>query len=212
MLVTFISDTHRYEHDVTIEECDLLIHSGDIDARTLDDVIRFYRWFKSLKAKYKIFVPGNHDFFFEKNMNLCKETFKDANITVLNNESVKVDHLKIWGSPITPTFFNWAFMADRGDEIKQFWDMIPEDTDILITHGPPSGIFDYVSRGGNVGCFDLLKTIEKIKPKIHAFGHIHEGYGQLEQIWNDDKKTTFINASLMDENYDLVNKPITVEI
>jgi len=211
MKICAVSDTHQQEPDVVIPECDLLIHSGDIDARDLVDVIHFYRWFSKQPAYYKIYVPGNHDFFFESHLMLCREEMKDVHVLV--NNGITIEGIKIWGSPITPTFFNWAFMADRGDEIKQYWDMIPNDIDVLVTHGPAYRMLDYINvKSGHVGCYDLGKAIERIRPKVHIFGHIHESHGKIVHTWETNKTTTFINASQLDGDYDLVHKPITIEI
>ena len=110
--------------------------------------------------------------------------------------------MKIWGSPVTPTFFNWAFNVDRGKAIEKYWNMIPVDTDILLTHGPVKGMLDRTTSNINAGCEDLLKTVNKLKPKFHLFGHIHEAYGK-ETL----KEITFVNGSLLNEYYDLVNSP-----
>jgi Icc-related predicted phosphoesterase len=85
----------------------------------------------------------------------------------LENSSVLVNGLKIYGLPITPYFLGMAFNKRRGDEIKKVWKKIPSDTDIPITHGPPFGILDK-----NVGCEELLAKVIKVKPKLHVFGHI----------------------------------------
>ena len=213
--ITFISDTHRREDEVKIEPCDILVHTGDIDARNLLNVHHFHRWFSAQKAKHFVFVPGNHDFFFESHLMLCRETMK--NVHVLVNNSVVIKGLKFWGSPITPTFFNWAFMADRGAEIKQFWDMIPNDTDILLTHGPCNYVLDYVEYSREfVGCKDLLEAVKRVKPIVHAFGHIHCAYGRDSMICETENgkhyKIEFINAALCGEDYKLTNKPITIEV
>jgi Icc-related predicted phosphoesterase len=215
MKLTFLSDTHGHESDVKIEPCDILIHTGDIDARDLVDVKHFHKWFSNQDAKHRVFVPGNHDFFFESHLQLCRDTM--TNTHVLVNQAVEIEGFKFWGSPITPEFFNWAFMAGRGEEIKQYWDMIPDDTDIILTHGPVYGILDYVDRSAEyVGCKDLSIAVARIQPIIHACGHIHCSYGIDSQIWepiNGKKhKTTFINSALMSERYKLTNKPITIEI
>lgn len=97
-------------------------------------------------------------------------------------------------------------MADRGADIKQYWDKIDINTDILITHGPPHGILDEVN-GCNVGCEELLLAVQRIKPKYHIFGHIHEGYGQ-----KTIDGTTYINCSHVDGKYRPVNQPIRFEI
>ena len=102
---------------------------------------------------------------------------------------------------------DWAFNKKRGTEIAKFWKKIPSNTDILITHGPPFGKLDTNANQYKTGCDDLLKTVEKIKPKYHIFGHIHEAYGMLET-----NATTFINASILDEHYKIKNSPIVFEI
>ena len=115
--------------------------------------------------------------------------------------------MKIWGSPVTPTFFNWAFNVDRGKAIEKYWNMIPIDTDILLTHGPVKGILDRTISDINAGCEDLLNTVKKVKPKFHLFGHIHEAYGK-EKV----KETTFVNGSLLNEKYELVNSPVEIDL
>jgi Icc-related predicted phosphoesterase len=107
---------------------------------------------------------------------------------------------------VQPTFFDWAFNRDRGAAIDKHWQLIPKNTDILITHGPPFGVLDKTLRGEAVGCEMLLKKVNKIKPKLHVFGHIHEGYGMI-----DKKNTTFVNASVLDIRYNLRNEPVIIE-
>jgi Icc-related predicted phosphoesterase len=85
--------------------------------------------------------------------------------------------------------------------------MIPVGTDVLITHGPAFGLHDIVVNGTNTGCKDLLQRIIEVKPKVHVCGHIHEGYGSIKK-----GETRFINASVLNESYELVNKPIVFEI
>jgi Icc-related predicted phosphoesterase len=130
--------------------------------------------------------------------------------------------LKIYGSPWTPEFFQWAFMKKRGPELKAVWDKIPDDVDILITHGPPYGILDKVdlsSRGDefkHAGCEDLLRRLEDIKPKLHVFGHIHSDGGK-QLIYKrpghgSENNTLCVNASIMDEDYNPVNRPVDIEL
>jgi hypothetical protein len=115
--------------------------------------------------------------------------------------------IKIWGSPWQPEFHNWAFNLPRGERIKEKWDMIPMNTDILITHGPPMGKLDYVPYDNvNVGCEELLIRIQEVKPKIHVFGHIHEGYGYVF-----DGNTHYINAAVLNGRYEFRNKPLTID-
>jgi len=123
----------------------------------------------------------------------------------LNDSPFEYEGLKFWGSPISPTFFDWSFNRDRGPKIKRHWDMIPNDTDILITHGPPAGILDRNRKNVNCGCDDLLEALARVNPKLHVFGHIHESYGI-----HDSSSTKFVNAS---KGYNPVkNLPIVVDI
>jgi len=91
----------------------------------------------------------------------------------------------------------------NGENRKEHWEKIPMNTDILITHGPPMDIMDKTEIGGHhVGCQYLAKRIKKVKPKVHIFGHIHETYGT--QVHHD---TTYMNCSVMDIGYSVVNPP-----
>ena len=125
----------------------------------------------------------------------------------MNDSGITIEGLKIWGSPIQPTFYDWAFNRKRGAEINKHWKLIPPDTDILITHGPPFQILDKTTSECHVGCDMLLNKINQIKPKLHVFGHIHEGYGMIQK-----NETIFVNASSVNIRYQLVNAPIVLEI
>lgn len=203
MKVVCISDTHEQHRNLEIPEGDLLIHSGDITFSGEAHVVKdFMEWFKDQPHKHKIFIAGNHDDFFEtRSVNHGIE---------LRDSGISIEGLNVWGSPMTPTFGVWAFMANRGLAIKAYWDKIPPDTDILITHGPPFGIQDLTPpRWGsrNAGCEELLKAVQRIKPKLHVFGHIHHGYGVTTK-----DGTIFVNASTCTEEYKATNKPIVVTI
>jgi Icc-related predicted phosphoesterase len=207
MKIVIISDTHTRHHDVIVPDGDLLIHAGDVASRGSENEIdNFINWFAVLPHKYKIFIAGNHDFFFEKASAEVIQRKIPQNIIYLNDSGCTIEGLKIWGSPIQPAFLNWAFNRERGEEIKKHWDLIPNNTDILITHGPPFEILDKTVRGDYTGCKELSKKVFEIKPKLHVFGHIHEAYGILEQ---DD--ITFINASLLNEKYYYTNDPIVID-
>ena len=204
MKIVFISDTHSRHYDVDIPNGDMLIHAGDLSSRGKpEEITDFLNWFSNQPHKYKIFIAGNHDFFFEKEHEDEIKNIIPKNVIYLNDSGIEIEDIKIWGSPVQPEFYNWAFNRKRGKEIKKHWDLIPLDTDILITHGPPLNILDKTVRGDIVGCEDLLNAVNKIKPKIHVFGHIHEDNGVLKK--ND---TTFINASILNERYRNTNDPI----
>jgi Icc-related predicted phosphoesterase len=210
MILTFISDTHSL-HDrlPAIDAGDVLIHCGDFTGRgTLDDTLNFAEFMAAQPFTHKIVIAGNHDWCFEdKRRNIAEHILKEYGIIYLNDSCITIDGVRFWGSPIQPEFMNWAFNRERGADIRQHWDKIPAATDVLITHGPAFGILDLCTHGERVGCEELLQTLQRVQPKIHAFGHIHEGYGILEQ-----NGTIFINASVLNERYQVRNPPIVVEI
>lgn len=204
--VICISDTHEKHKQIKLPEGDILIHAGDFTwSGKSQPTLSFLDWLEAQPFKRKILVSGNHDFYFEHGKNV--EQLKGRDIHYLINSEVIIDErFKIWGSPYTPEFMNWAFMATPRER-EVLWAKIPEGLDILVTHGPPFGILDRTIDGENAGCPYLLKAIQTKKPKFHLFGHIHEGYG-LRKIGG----TTFVNASLCNENYDPINSPVVFEI
>lgn len=208
----FISDTHTlHSHkNLIIPEGDFIIHCGDVSSRgSIPEIQDFLDWFSELPHKHKIMIPGNHDFGFEKYWDILKDMVKSRGIVCLIDEFIEIEGIKFWGSPITPYFHNWAFNRFRGSEIEAHWNKIPDEVDILITHGPPSYMengLSMVLEGEDVGCEDLYKAVKRIKPKINCFGHIHEGYGT-----HNDGETIFINCSVLNRRYNVQNKPIEVE-
>ena len=204
MKIVFISDSHGFHKNLVLPEGDILIHAGDVSGRGMESqVVDFMDWFTLQPHKHKIMVAGNHDFFFEQAAQEQINNVISPNIIYLNDSGITIEGIKIWGSPVTTWFYNWAFNRHHGEEIKKHWDIIPTDTDLLITHGPAFGIRDKTHSGIHVGCNNLLETIKTNKPRVHAFGHIHEGYGMEHQF-----DTDFINAAVLNANYQLVNKPI----
>jgi len=199
-----VSDTHFQHHKLQLPEGDAIIHAGDLtETGRKEEVLDFLDWFTSLHYPHKIFIAGNHDFFLEKISHSSEEKeLIPAGIHYLNDSGVTIGNLSIWGSPVQPQYYNWAFNRKRGSEIQQHWDMIPPKTNILITHGPPFEILDSNSLGENVGCKNLLSTINVIRPSFHVFGHIHESYGRLTKNGTD-----FMNACILNEEYRFKNKP-----
>jgi len=207
--ITFISDTHNQHHKIRIPESDVLIHAGDATGKgSIQEIVSFLSWLSQQPAKHKIYVAGNHDFLFERDFNLSRALLLEhPSITYLQDSMIEVMGLKIYGSPWTPRFYDWAFNADY-DKLIKVWSIVPENIDILVTHGPPFEILDRTDEGINVGCKTLFYEIQnRIKPKYHVMGHIHEGYG-IKVV----EKTTFINASSCDRKYRPVNPPITLDI
>jgi Icc-related predicted phosphoesterase len=212
---------------------DVLIHAGDISNKGGEvDVTNFIYWFQNIEGfDTKIFISGNHDFCFEKvnqphhkgdydwlNNLMSSENLSQSDVTYLQDDFIIIESsefsrpIKFYGTPWQPWFYDWAFNLPRfGDELQAKWSFIPEDTDVLITHGPPNGILDLVNNfrqpNRNVGCESLRFHVERVKPALNVFGHIHEGYG-VKQV-ND---TLFVNASICTAGYEPTNKPIIIDL
>lgn len=203
-------------------EADMIIHAGDISTiGTVAEVASFVNWYASLPYKHKIFICGNHDRGFEDIWTKTKMReilAQHPEVTYLQDSEVIIEGIKIYGSPWQPWFHNWAFNGARGEFLKKIWSRIPDDTDILITHGPPYGYGDMVKyTNERVGCEDLLNRILEVKPKLCIFGHVHEGYGMFT-IRHDREgneipgmQITAINASIMDADYFPVNEPVVID-
>lgn len=213
MKILNISDTHGKHRRIPKEwmiEADVLIHAEDISTiGHLKEIEDFCEWFDKLDYPHKIFIAGNHDWAFydhpEKALQIVN-SYKS--ITYLQDSFTICDGIKIYGSPHQPEFCGWAFNLKRGNELKEKWDLIPEDIDILITHSPCYGLLDMVPNGEFVGCVDLLDTVTtRLKIKYHVCGHIHCAYGTTYR-----NGVQFVNASVMNEMYMVVNEPILVEI
>jgi Calcineurin-like phosphoesterase. len=138
-----ISDTHGHHKKLILPEGDIIIHAGDISMRGEEhEVADFIRWFAKLDYRYKIFIAGNHDFFFERVTKEKIQSLIPDNVIYLHNSSIELEGIVIWGSPITPWFHNWAFNVHRGADIALYWSHIPCAADIVITHGPSYGCVD----------------------------------------------------------------------
>lgn len=182
MKLLHISDTHSYHGLLNIpEDVDIIIHSGDASNyrdkyKNREEMLDFIEWYGSLPNRCKIYVAGNHDTSIEAGL-ITKTDFTNNGIIYIENELYVIDGIKIWGSPVTPSFGQgWAFNKDRG-KIHKVWDNIPDNIDIVVTHGPCKGILDLSYNRANelefCGCANLRKRILKIKPKLSLFGHIH---------------------------------------
>ena len=207
MKIVVISDTHGKHRLVKLPKGDILIHAGDVSYRgERYEVEDFLKWFSNQPHPHKIFIAGNHDFFFERTKPKAIESIMPVNVIYLNDSGIDINGCKIWGSPITPQFFQWAFNRKRGEAVRRHWELIPMDTNILITHGPPYRILDQTIYDQYVGCKDLLLRVQEVAPQYHLFGHIHEAYGNVIQ-----NGTRFINASIVNESYDMVHRPVVFD-
>lgn len=222
MKITFLSDTHTRQGQIPYSDLpggDLLIHAGDImnSGYNKNDIFDFLHWYDSIPGyDKKVFIAGNHDKMFENHPEEVKEILKQyPNIIYLQDESYEIYDLetdksiKLYGSPWQPWFYDWAFNVERNSlKLSGKWEAIPDDTDILITHGPAWGSVDTVEGRpwDNLGCELLAERIQRFRPKIHVCGHIHSGY-DIDTIDN----IHYINASVLDERYEYTQKPWNVE-
>ncbi|HEX8197531.1 MAG TPA: metallophosphatase domain-containing protein [Pyrinomonadaceae bacterium] len=205
--IVLLSDTHNCNEQISVPDGDILIHAGDATNRgQVDEIAAFNEWFSGFPHKHKIFVAGNHDWLFETRPKYAQSLLAE-NVVYLQDSAVEILGLKIYGSPWQPRFFDWAFNLNRGGEMAEKWKLIPNEVDILITHGPPFGILDETPRGDFAGCEELRKRVEEIRPELHVFGHIHFGYGETEKFG-----VRFVNASNCDEDYLPTNPPIVVDL
>ena len=201
-----ISDTHGKHRDLNLPNGDAIIHSGDFcHYGSDDDMHDFFSWYSALEFNTKILIGGNHDFFAAEQSERFNELLPEE-IIYLNDSGIKINGINIWGSPVQPDLIGWAFGKERGIEMKTHWDLIPKDTEILITHTPPFVILDKSRSGKSIGCEELTKKLKELQLKIHVFGHVHASYGEEK-----NEKTKFINASNINSAKGLVNEPITFE-
>lgn len=207
MRVVCLSDTHGDFEKVTVPDGDLLIHCGDAtNVGSTRETKDFLLWFVSHPHKYKVFIAGNHDMFWDSDDD---RSFKfGENMTYLQNKSLEIEGLKLYGTPVIPLLARWAF-EEPPSERQKIFAQIPYDLDILISHVPPMGILDWNQIYEiEYGCPFMRSEVEKKKPKFHVFGHIHEQGGRRLTT----EHTEFINCSVMDEAYQVVRQPMVFEI
>ena len=201
LTIVAISDTHQLHREIEVPSGDLLIHAGDFTmfSKSASAILDFDEWLGQLTHRWKIVIPGNHEFFLESDPS---KRSLISNATMLIDEGIEIMALKIWGSPMTP-LYGGAFGRSSERDRSNVYSRIPDDTDILITHGPPFGILDKAPGAEyHTGCKQLLEAVRRIKPMLHIFGHAHGGYGTF-----NTPDTLFVNAALPGEGYDLTNRP-----
>lgn len=228
--IAAMSDLHGYLPDLSKDKFDVAVIAGDIVPTPLErnvDLSKlwleqdFSGWAKDLPCKKVIICSGNHDFVFEKTLNAKNNIRMSAKIEYLQDDSYTHKGFKFYGSPWTPWFYEWAFNLDYSDkhetnvdpnerQLEKIFSKIPEDTDILLTHGPPKGYKDLTPRGDHAGSRALLRHVKRVQPYYHFFGHIHLDY-QKERQWSCLGKTIFVNVSVKDNKYKVVREPVIVE-
>lgn len=212
MRLVCISDTHsRHEQMPPIPSGDVLIHAGDCTSSgslpALDD---FTTWLGAQPHRHKILIAGNHDHCFVRYSAWAREMCEKQGINYLQGEAKSIDGLNFYGFPWQPIYRNMSFNAGPS-ELWERLKLVPDNTDVLITHGPPLGIFDWMPDiREHVGSFEIAKMIDRL-PQLKAlvFGHIHEGYGFATRESDGIK---FANASTCTERYEPTNPPIIIDL
>lgn len=223
--IVCLSDTHNMLHRVAVPDGDVLVHAGDMTGtgRAMEINAELEKLI-ALPHKHIIFIAGNHDWLYEKNPLYAADIVRGFNersggrLHYLQDESVTIDGVKFYGSPWQPEFCGWAFNLGRDSEdMRRVWKEIPDDTDVLITHGPPYNIldlpgmryrFDADGKPRHVGCEVLAPEVAfRVKPQLHVFGHVHGSYGQ-----QCEHGVIYVNAATCDEGYDTTNPPIIIDL
>jgi Icc-related predicted phosphoesterase len=194
MRIIHLSDTHMLHRRLDVPLGDVLVHSGDfVGEGTLDDYADVFDWLDAMPHAHKVLVAGNHDALFEHFADLIRKRVPRT-VTYLEDSGMTIGGLKFWGSPWTPGYA-WMAFTYRAIERGQIrWSSLPNDTDVLVTHGPPYGIFDRNSSGQHIGDKDLLERVAVIRPTLHLFGHVHDQSGRMKR-----NGTTFVNAAIGDD-------------
>lgn len=215
-----MSDTHSRKLQIDVPAGDVLLHAGDMTKiGQPGEFVQFSKLMQSLPHKYKVVIPGNHELGLDPtagrgatyNMaggkrDECLKSITDC--IFLEDHWVKINGIKIYGSPWQPEFAGWAYNLDRGAPLQKVWEKIPDDTDVLMTHGPPIRHGDLCNSGLRAGCVDLMRTIQtRVHPKYHVFGHIHEDPGMTS-----DGETYYINASTCNRQYRAVQDCIVFDV
>jgi Icc-related predicted phosphoesterase len=202
MKVVIVSDTHNRHEDLGVLRGDVLIHCGDSGIgfeRETGEVERLDDWFGRQDFQRILCIGGNHDFQMQERAAAGKPVFRNA--TYLQDAGISFGGLNFYGAPWTPELMGWAFYLPP-ESMRERWAAIPDRTDILITHTPPFGVLDRNSEAKACGCLDLRLRLEDLRPRIHCFGHIHASAGKVEA-----RGTTFVNASIVNDRYEIVHRP-----
>ncbi len=235
-----ISDTHNHHAAVRLPPGDVLVHAGDISGMGRPrEIEAFALWLREQPFPHKVVIAGNHDWLFEREPAAARGILEKGcpGVVYLEDGGAEIRGLRFWGSPWQPEFCNWAFNIARREDRARKWAMIPADTDVLVTHGPPQGILDRTMGGDQAGCEALAAELSfdsacglaqdkqgreghrrektfsrpclrgRLKPRVHVFGHIHEAYGVVER-----GGTAYVNASICTVGYQPTNAAVAREL
>jgi len=209
MKIDCISDTHdRLSiHKLEFSDAEMLIIAGDISNLSgIEETYAIFADINKVPHEYIVFVPGNHDGYFEERTLICSALYPETRAHIVINDIVEIDGIRIGGSPMTPMFQMWHFM-EHDEELATYWQHFKnKQLDILVTHGPPYGILDETEQD-RCGSRTLLAALPEIAPKWHIFGHIHESYGS-----HSENGIEFRNVSIVDGQYIKKNPVTTIEV
>ena len=203
--IVLLSDLHDLFREVEVPGGDILLCAGDwtMQSRSLRSIVDFDQWLGELPHRHKVCVPGNHETYLQTalaNRSLV------SNAVLLINEGVEIEGLRIWGSPVT--LVGPAFSMRSAEERRRLYATIPGDTDILISHGPPRGILDRAPGSSfHAGDRELLDAVNRVKPRLHVFGHVHGAHGLFAT-----RETLFANAALLGPDGDIDKEPIVLRM
>jgi predicted phosphodiesterase len=204
--LVLLSDTHGYHARLRVPDGDVLVHAGDFCSHGKEKEARsFARWLAAQPHAHKVVIAGNHDRCLELDLGLGERLFEGA--TYLLDREATVAGLRFYGSPWQPEFLSWAFNLPRGEPLRAVWSKIPNDVDVLVTHGPPFGVLDGTFLGALVGCEELRTAVDRVMPRMHVFGHIHEARGAAVE-----GRTLFVNASTCTLGYEPTNPIVVVDL
>lgn len=215
MRIVAVSDTHTLHRQVPIPEgnFDVFIHAGDMgNVGKYREYAEIGKWFHELKSQFKhrIIVPGNHDWGLMTNADMIMQDHFDEDVILLIDKAVELDGVKFYGCPWMPNFMDWAFMREEW-ELAPYYDAIPDDTQVLITHCPPLDILDQTTQKygyERCGSPNLLDRVKKL-PKLthHIFGHIHHSHGNVVI-----DGVSYHNVASLNEAYKYANPPQVIEL
>jgi len=178
VIVTLVAmaDTHLYHGDLVVPDGDILVHAGDLTrGGSVEELDAAAAFLEALPHEHKLVIAGNHELCLERTPAKARRHLRG--LRYLEDEGATVSGLRFWGSPWQPWFMDWAFNLPRGPKLAAKWALVPADTDVLVTHGPPRGYGDRVRDSRREGCDDLLARLRTLQPMLHVFGHIHEDRG-----------------------------------
>lgn len=125
----------------------------------------------------------------------------------LEDSGIRLYGYTFWGSPWTVEHNPGAFTRKSEAELARRFAEIPDSCDVLITHSPPYGALDMAGYTRHVGSESLLAAVQRVRPQLHLFGHLHDCYGHL---FADG--THFINSAACNNRYQLVHQPFVVDL